>query len=269
MDFILLLKYVFLGLLQGLTEPIPISSSGHLVLAQHLFGMTSSSLTFELLVNAGSLVAVIIVYWSDIRRLVTNAMCYIGTGQREVKADFMFILYLIVATIPAGVVGICYKDTIAHFFKGMTTIGFTLILTAIALYVIRHMRGKKQDRDIRFTDAIIVGFAQMIALVPGISRSGATMVAGISVGMKPNTALKFSFLMYIPVSFGATLLSIREMAQDPNIHHLFVPYSAAFLVSAIATYFSLHWFRKVLMHGNLIYFSVYCFVVGTAVVLFA
>lgn len=269
-NIMLLLKYIFLGLLQGVTEPIPISSSGHLVLAQHFLGISTDKLTFELLVNAGSLIAVLIVYREDIARLIRNGFSYIRTRNEAAKADFRFIIYLIVATIPAGVVGVLFEEKISTLVKGnVTTIAITLLITGVALYLIRNLRGRKQDNDISMRDAIIVGLAQMVALIPGISRSGATIVAAMGLGMKPDTALRFSFLLYIPVSLGGTLLSVKDMLNDPDIATLFIPYTVAFFVSLIATYFALKWFMDIMRKGNLIYFSIYCFVVGFAVLIFA
>lgn len=268
-DLIILIKYLFLGLLQGFTEPIPISSSGHLVLAQYFMGIETRSLSFELLVNAASLLAVLLIYKEDIIRLAKNGVGFVMTRNPEYKADFMFIVYLVVATIPAGVIGVLFDDVISEALKGVHTVGITLIVTGVALFLIRNLRGRKQDGDITLKDSIIVGFAQAVALIPGISRSGATIVASMGLGMKPETALRFSFLLYIPVSVGGTLLSITDIANDPNLAQLFIPYLGAFIFSFIASYFSLKWFMGIMAKGNLIYFSIYCFIVGAAVLLFA
>lgn len=268
-DLITLLKYLFLGLLQGFTEPIPISSSGHLVLAQYFMGIETKSLSFELLVNAASLLAVLIIYRDDIIRLAKNGVSFIATRNPEAKSDFMFIVYLVVATIPAGVIGVLFGDVISEVLKGVQTVAITLIVTGIALFLIRNLRGRKQDGDITLKDSIIVGLAQAVALIPGISRSGATIVASMGIGMKPETALRFSFLLYIPVSLGGTLLSITDIANDPNLSQLFIPYLGAFIVSFIASFFALKWFMGIMARGNLVYFSIYCFIVGAAVLIFA
>lgn len=263
------IKYIVLGLIQGITEPIPVSSSGHLVLVQHFLGISTKKLTFELLVNAGSLIAVLIIYRHDIIRLATNGLSYILHRNQEAKDDFRFILYLIIATIPAGVIGVLFNDWISETLKGVRVTAITLLATGAALFFIRNLRGRKQDGDLRLKDAIVVGFAQAVALIPGISRSGATIVGAMGMGMKPETALRFSFLMYIPVSLGGTILSISDMASDPDLTTLLIPYLSAFAVSIAATYFALKWFMNIMKKGNLIYFSIYCFVVGTLVLIFA
>ena len=243
-QFYYVLKYLILGLFQGLTEPIPISSSGHLVLAQHLLGLKIEGFSFELLVNSASLLAVLLIYRNDLIRLTKNGLSYIFTRAEDAKSDFFFIIYLVIATIPAGVIGVLFKDYIDQYLKGVKMVGISLLITAVGLWIIRNLRGRKNDGDLSMKDAIIVGLAQACALIPGISRSGAT-------------ALRFSFLLYIPVSLGGLLLSITDIANDPNLDTLFVPYVVAFIATFIMTYISLKWFMNIMAKGNLKYFSFY------------
>ena len=267
-QWMLLLKYAFLGLLQGVTEPIPISSSGHVVIAEHLLGLHIEGLSFEVLVNFASLLAVLIIYKADLARLAVNGTHYILTRDERSKSDFMFIVYLIIGTIPAGVLGILFDDMIAAHFKGLAVIGVTLLITGVALWLIRNLQGRKNDADLSLKDAIIVGLAQTIALIPGISRSGATIVAAMGLGMKQETALRFSFLLYIPVSLGGGILGLTDMLHDPRFEELLIPYTVAFLLSLIASYFSLKWFMNIMARGELRYFAYYCFIAGTAVLIF-
>lgn len=264
----LLIKYLILGLFQGLTEPIPISSSGHLVILQELFGIEIEGLSIEILVNFGSLIAVLVIYWKDIVRLIQNGLNYIATKNPDTKGDFEFILYLIIATIPTGIIGLLFEDYISSKLSTVAVVGVTLLITGFALWIIRNLKGRKNDGDLKVKDAIIVGLAQSVALIPGISRSGATIVAAMLVGMKVETALRFSFLLYIPVSFGITVMSVGDILGDKNINVLAIPYVLAFAASIIATYFSLKWFMNIMAHGNLKYFAFYCFIVGILVILF-
>lgn len=261
-DLILLLKYIFLGFFQGFTEPIPISSSGHLVIVRNLFQLDIQGLSFEVLVNFGSLVAVLIIYRHDIMRLITNGLRFILTKETAAKSDFNFILYLIVATIPAGVIGLLFEDQIGETFSAPKMVGITLIVTGLALWIIRNLKGQKNDGGLTLKDAIIVGMAQAVALIPGISRSGATIVAAMLLGMKQETALRFSFLMYIPVSLGTFLLSIEDIVADKDFSSLWIPYVLALIASIVATYFSLKWFMNIMAKGNLKYFAIYCFIAG-------
>ncbi|MFK2825827.1 undecaprenyl-diphosphate phosphatase [Bacillus sp. B190/17] len=264
----LLLKYLFLGLFQGFTEPIPISSSGHLQIAKHFFGIEIQGLSFELLVNSASLLAVLAIYRADIMHLAVNGLNYVKDRNPEDRSEFMFIVYLIIATIPAGVIGVVFGDFIEGQLSSVRTVAITLIITGIALWTIRNLRGRKNDGDMKLSDAIIIGCAQAVALIPGISRSGATIVAAMGLGMKQETALRFSFLLFIPVSVGGMVLSFSDILSDPNLKQLAIPYTLAFIGSFIMSYVSLKWFMNIMAQGNLKYFAIYCFIVGPLVLIF-
>ncbi len=268
--FWLLIKYIVLGLLQGFTEPIPISSSGHLVIIRNLFGVGIEGLSFEIMVNFGSLIAVLVIYRKDIYRLVENGVRYITTRAEDAKSDFQFIMFLILATIPTGIIGLLFKDFIeAQLNDSVVVVGVALLVTGGALWIIRNLRGHKGEGGITVLDAIIVGLAQSVALVPGISRSGATIVAAMLVGMKTETALRFSFLLYIPVSLGITILSAGEIiGSDSDFSAVAIPSVLAFAAAIVATYYSLRWFINIMARGNLKYFAYYCFAVGILVILF-
>ncbi|MGX2957887.1 undecaprenyl-diphosphate phosphatase [Peribacillus sp. JNUCC 23] len=270
LNVIELLKYLFLGLIQGITEPIPVSSSGHLVLFEHFMGLKISGLSFEVLVNFASLLAVLFIYRSDLIQLTKNSVSYVVVSEKtqSMKKDFYFVLYLIIGTVPAGIIGVLFQDQIATIFKGVRVIGITLIITGIALWLIRNRKGSKSDGELTLKDSIIIGLSQAVALIPGISRSGATIVSAMALGTKRDTALKFSFFLYIPVSLGGMILSISDLVHDPRIGELLLPYTLAFIASLIASYFSLKWFINIMKKGKLGYFSIYCFIVGIAVIIF-
>lgn len=268
--FWILIKYIILGLLQGFTEPIPISSSGHLVIVKEIFGVGIDGLSFEIMVNFGSLIAVLVIYRKDIYRLVENGFRYITTRADDAKSDFQFVMFLVIATIPTGIIGLLFEDYIEEVISSnVAVVGVTLLITGIGLWIIRNLRGRKNDGGIRVRDAIIVGLAQSVALVPGISRSGATIVAAMLVGMKTETALRFSFLLYIPVSLGITVLSTGDLiGSESDFSVVAIPAILAFAASIIATYYALRWFMNVMKRGNLKYFAYYCFAVGILVILF-
>lgn len=263
-----LLKYFILGIVQGFTEPIPISSSGHLVILRQLFAIDVKGLSFEILVNFGSLIAVLLVYRKVIIRLVINSFRYVTTKEMDAKGDFQFIILLIIATIPTGIIGLLFEDYIQSKLSGVAIVGVTLLITGTALWIIRNISGSRSDSELTVKDAIIVGLAQAVALIPGISRSGATIVAAMLVGMKKETALRFSFLLYIPVSLGITVLSVTDIINDPQFNSLMIPYLIAFMASMIASFFALKWFINIMARGKLKYFAFYCFIAGTLVILF-
>ncbi|HSI67425.1 MAG TPA: undecaprenyl-diphosphate phosphatase [Planococcus sp. (in: firmicutes)] len=262
-------KFLLLGLFQGLTEPIPISSSGHLLIAQYFLDIQieGSTSTFALLVNTASLIAVLIIYRSDIKRLVINSLKFFKVKNDETRRDFMFVVYLVVATIPAAIIGLLFQDPIDDYLSTVVTVGITLIITGIALWLIRNLRGQRKDGGMTMKDALIIGGAQAVALIPGISRSGATIVAAMGRGINQETALRFSFLLFIPISLGGAVLSITDILNDENLAVLAVPYIMAFLGSLVASYFSLKWFMNIMAKGQLKYFAIYCFTVGPLVVL--
>ncbi|HSP23296.1 MAG TPA: undecaprenyl-diphosphate phosphatase [Planococcus sp. (in: firmicutes)] len=265
----LTIKFLLLGLFQGLTEPIPISSSGHLLIAQYFLDVEieGSTSTFALLVNSASLIAVLIIYRTDIHRLVINGFMYLTVKNEENKRDFMFLLYLVIATIPAAIIGLLFQDAIDELLSTVVTVGVTLVITGVGLWLIRNMRGQRKDGSLSVKDALIIGGAQAVALIPGISRSGATIVAAMARGINQETALRFSFLLFIPISLGGAVLSISDIVNDSNLSQMAVPYIMAFLGSLVASYFSLKWFMNIMAKGQLKYFALYCFIVGPLVIL--
>ncbi|GGI40795.1 undecaprenyl-diphosphate phosphatase [Mammaliicoccus stepanovicii] len=269
MVIIEIIKYIFLGLLQGITEPIPISSSGHLVMAQEFLGLHTDGLTFEIVVNTASLVAVLFLFRKDIIELIIDTLKYLkGERTEAVTKNFQLVIYLIIATIPAGILGVIFKDIIGDT-KSVIMVGIMLIVTGIALWFIKNKRGQKLERDLTLKDAIIVGLFQAIALIPGISRSGATIVGALGVGMNQKTAFKFSFLLYIPVSLGTALLGVKDMIDTPIDSTLMISYVFAFIASLIASYFSLKWLKGIMERGQLGIFSIYCFIVGPLAIILA
>jgi undecaprenyl-diphosphatase len=266
-DIILLLKYMVIGLVQGFTEPIPVSSSGHVMIVSEILGMGEQGFTFAILTNTASLFAILFIYRQDIIRLLTNFFAFINTRNARYKADFMFCIYIIVGSIPAGVGGVLLSDVIADNVS-MTMIALMLFVTGIALWLIRNMKGKKTDSTMTMKDAFIVGLGQAVALTPGISRSGATVITGIARGLTQETAMRFSFMLYIPVSLGSIVLGITDFLDEPNKMDLALPYTVAFVATLIMTYFAFKMFMGIMKSGKLHYFTYYCFIVGILLLIF-
>ncbi|TVY02025.1 undecaprenyl-diphosphate phosphatase [Cohnella terricola] len=267
-QFIVWLKYLFLGVVQGATEPIPVSSSGHLIIAQRLLGLEQNGLSFEILTNTASLIAICFIFRQEIGKLISGFVRFLLTRKAEYRSDFLFCLFIVVGTIPAVIVAGLFKDRIEEIFSSVHTVSVGLLLTGCALWLIRNLRGRKQDGDLKFKDALLVGLAQAVALIPGISRSGATVITSIAVGMKQETALKFSFMLYIPISIGGLVLGASDIAHDPNRAELAIPYVIAFLTTLVVTYFSMRWFIGIMARGNLKYFAYYCFGAGILTLIF-
>ena len=266
-DFMLLLKHLIIGLVQGFTEPIPVSSSGHVMIASEILGLGEQGFTFAILTNTASLLAILFIYREDIVRLLTNSIRYLRTKERQYKKDFNFVLFIIVGSVPAGLLGVLLSDVIADNVS-MTTIAIMLFITGIALFLVRNMRGTKTDGDMTFKEAILVGLGQAVALTPGISRSGATIITGLAVGLKQETAMRFSFMLYIPVSLGGVILGFSDFMNEPDKGALALPYAVTFVATLIMTYFAFKWFMGIMKSGKLIYFTYYCFIVGILLLIF-
>jgi len=261
-----LIQYIILGIVQGLTEPLPISSSGHVLIFREIFSVQISGLTFEIIVNFGSLLAIMFVYRESIYQLTKNFFIYLLFRKSAAKRDFNYTLLIILATIPIGVVGMLTRHWIETSLRSLLFVGLSLLLTGFFLWLIRHLKGFKSDYQISWRDALIIGFVQIIALVPGVSRSGATIVAAMLVGLKRETALRFSFLLYIPVSLGATILSIDEITQTTQSNSMIIPLVIAWITAIIATYIALKWFVQVMLRGKLVYFTYYCVGIGSVLI---
>ena len=259
MNIIELLKYLFLGLIQGFTEPLPISSSGHLVLFQEILGLQIKDLNFEIVVNLGSLLAIVFLFRKDIARLIKHDILYLKTREKTYKQDMMYSLLLVLAVVPAGFVGLLLKDWIEEHFKNVLSVGISLLVTAFALYFVQNESTDNTKKEITTRDALTIGFFQVFSLLPGISRSGSTMVGGLLRKVKFEEVMRFSFLLYIPISLATTVLAVRDI----NTSSIFIEgYLGAFIVSIIITYFSVLWFFKLVRKGNLRYFAIYCSVTG-------
>lgn len=267
LDILLILKMMLIGLVQGFTEPIPVSSSGHVMIASELLGLGEQGFTFAILTNTASLLAILFIYRADIVRLASNSIQYIKTKEPAYKSDFWFVCYIVIGTIPAGLLGVLLSDYIAESVS-MTTIAVMLFVTGIALWLIRNKRGTKSESTMTGKDAFLIGLGQAVALTPGISRSGATIISAIAVGLNQETALRFSFMLYIPVSLGGVVLGLTDFMDEPNKSQLAVPYAAAFVSTLIMTYFALKWFMGIMKTGKLIYFTYYCFTVGILLLIF-
>ena len=262
-----LLKYIFLGFIQGMTETIPVSSSGHLMIFKKLMEVNVDFDTIAILTNFGSLIAIIILFWSDIIKLVKGFFSYLVSKDKESKDEYKYCWMIVLGCIPAGLMGlvVSYFDLFEKIEGNIKIVGLSLIITSILLFAIRNFKGKKDDNKIGVKEALTVGCFQILGLFPGISRSGSTIVGGMTQGLKRDTAFKYSFMLYIPMSLAAMVLEITDLNIDSS---LILHYTLSVVVSLVVTLLVTKWFRKIVNNGKLIYFSIYCFIVGLFVILF-
>ena len=262
-----LLQYIFLGFIQGMTETIPVSSSGHLMIFKRLLEVDVDFDTIAILTNFGSLVAIIILFWNDIVKIITDFFKYLNTKDNKYKDGYKYAWMIVLGCIPAGLAGVLVKyfDLFDKIENNIKIVGISLIITSILLFIIRNFKGNKDDNKIEIKEALTVGCFQILGLFPGISRSGSTIVGGMTQGLKRDTAFKYSFMLYIPMSLAAMALEIKDLAIESS---LILYYIVAVIVSLIVTLLVTKWFRRIVNSGKLIYFSMYCFIVGLLVVIF-
>ncbi len=252
------IEALILGLIQGLTEPLPISSSGHLELLQEIMKISSDDLTYEVFLNFGSLLAIVILYRSLLKTIFTNSFKYLKTKEERYKSDFKYFYLVFFASIPAAIIGLLCEDYIEKYFTNSFTTGLMLLVTAGFLFIIRNFNGTKGIEDMKISDALFIGGAQSVALLPGISRSGSTIVGSMFKNLKREVAFDFSFLMYIPISLGVFASKINDIEINENGFKMLLGTLLAFIV----TYFTTKWFKKLVVKGKIVYFSYYCFIVG-------
>ncbi|MCX8118776.1 MAG: undecaprenyl-diphosphate phosphatase [Desulfobacterota bacterium] len=248
----------FLGIVQGLTEFFPISSSGHLVFFQSLFGMKEPHLFFDVMVHFGTLLAVVLYFRNDLQILLVQTGSALLKKRKGGPGTRLFAL-IAVATLPTGLMGVLLKDRIEPLFIQPKWAAGMLLITGAMLFLTRWFQnGKKGATEMRWVDAVLIGTAQGIALLPGISRSGATIAAGLFLGLNREWAGRFSFLLSIPAILGATVLELREVNSFAEFQAASVAAGIAFLTGLLALAFLM----RVIRFGKLSLFSYYCWGIG-------
>jgi undecaprenyl-diphosphatase len=260
------IKYILLGLIQGITEPLPISSSGHLQIFKSIFGLhLEGDINFDIFVNFGSLLAIIFYYRLFLKDIIGGAFRFIFQKDKEKKDDFLYCLLVIVATIPAGIAGLLLKDVIDNTFSSLLSVGICLFITGLLLLFIHNQAKNAHYKKITLKTSILMGLAQIIGLFPGISRSGSTTSIGVLNKTDLNAALRFSFMMYIPISLASLLLGLLDFDASTT----YIPgYLGAFVVSIFGTYYAIKYFFKLVQKNNLRYFGYYCLTVSLAVLFY-
>lgn len=262
-----LLQSILLGIVQGLTEFLPVSSSGHLVIVPFLLGWSlpkETTFLFDILVQVATLAGVFAFFWPDLVAIGRAVLA--GLAHRQPFADPMARLgwYIVLATVPASLIGLAIKDLVEQAFNSPTAVAFFLFLTAVLLVVAE--RAGKRCRPLeclRWKDALWVGLFQAIAIFPGVSRSGATITGGMLRDLQRAPSARFSFLMSIPVMLAAGLVATVDLAKAPNLSNLLPVFIPGFISAAIVGYLSIRWLLGYLLKHSLMIFSVYCVVVGT------
>jgi len=261
-----LLQSIILGIIQGASEFLPISSSGHLVLAPYIFGWDippQEAFIFDVLVQVATLTAVIIYFWKDLLLILKSIIN--GINRRKLIYDFHSRLgwYLILATIPAGLAAIFFKDIFEKSFSNPKAAAIFLICTSIFLLIAEIFGSRTRTLEtVSWLDALWIGFFQVFALFPGISRSGTTISGGMLRGFDRESSARFSFLMSVPVMSAAGVLAISDLLSSPNLLSKLPIYFAGFITAALVGYLAIRWFIVYLSKKSLYLFAGYCGVIG-------
>ena len=252
-----------LGIVQGLTEYLPVSSSGHLAIGSHLFGIEGEeNLAFTVLVHVATVCSTLVVLWKEIDWILK------GLFKFEMNAETKYFLNIVVSMIPIGIVGVFFKDAVEEVFgSGLLIVGCMLLLT-LALLIFSYFAKPRQREHISMKDAFIIGLAQACAVMPGLSRSGSTIATGLLLGNKKESLAQFSFLMVIPPILGEALLDVLKMVKgddafgDISALPLVVGFVAAFVSGCVAC----KWMINIVKKGKLVWFGVYCAIAGAATI---
>ncbi len=262
------IEALLMGLLQGLTEYLPVSSSGHLAIASSLFGVDGEqNMTFTIAVHVATVLSTIVVLGNEIGKILKGTFSSLnadGKGLQRLNADQRYTLNIIVSMIPIGIVGVFFKDKVeAVFGSGLTVVGVCLVVTA-ALLTFSYYAKPRERKEISLLHAFIIGLSQAVAVLPGLSRSGTTIATGLLLGNKKENMAQFSFLMVIPPILGEALLDIlkivkgEELAGGIETAPLVVGFVAAFISGCAAC----KWMIDIVRKGKLIYFAYYCLIAG-------
>lgn len=260
------LQALWLGIIQGLTEYLPVSSSGHLTIASHLFDIEGEeNLAFTVVVHVATVLSTLVILWKEIAWIFRDLFRF------QYNDETRYVANIVVSMIPVGIVGVFFKDKVEEVFgSGLVIVGAMLIVTALLLTFSYYAKPRAKE-NISIKDAFIIGLAQAVAVLPGLSRSGSTIATGLLLGNNKARLAQFSFLMVIPPILGEALLDIMKMVKhgtaavmgDISLGVLAVGFIAAFVSGCVAC----KWMINIVKRGKLVYFAIYCAIVGVITLL--
>lgn len=261
------IQALLMGLLQGLTEYLPVSSSGHLTIASTLFGIDGEeNMLFTIMVHVATVLSTIVMLGGEIWKIIKGMFGPLNNsaqGLNRLNPDQRYVLNILVSMIPIGIVGVFFKEQVeAIFGSGMTIVGICLLVTALLLTFSYYARPRERE-NISLGHAFIIGLAQAIAVLPGLSRSGSTIATGLMLGEKKSNMAQFSFLMVIPPILGEALLDVLKMVKGESGAEIgWLPLTVGFLAAFISGCVACKWMIGIVKKGKLIYFAYYCAIAG-------
>jgi len=249
-----IIEAIILGVVQGLTEFLPVSSSGHLVLLQSLFGIEEGTLFFTSMLHIGTLVAIFIVFWKDILDMLKKPLQKLS-------------IYIVVATLPTVLIALVLKDYVESAFETGSTLGFGFIITGTLLWIVESKKpGKKKIDEMKPMNAVWIGLAQGFAIFPAVSRSGSTIAGALFQNLDRKFAAKFSFLMSIPAILGSLVFQLKDL-KEAGATGTLTPVIVGTLAAAISGYFAIKWMMDLIQKKSLKMFSIYVYILGAFVLL--
>ncbi len=255
-----------LGLIQGLTEYLPVSSSGHLAIGSHLFGVNAEdNLTFTIMVHIATVLSTLVVLWKEIDWILK------GLFRFQMNEETKYALNIVITMIPIGIIGVFFKDQVeAVFGSGLLIVGCMLIVTALLL-TFSYLAKPRQRETISPWHAFIIGLSQAVAVLPGLSRSGTTIATGLLLGNKKEKMAQFSFLMVIPPILGEALLDLlKGLSGEETLGGIDAfPMAVGFVAAFVSGCLACKWMINIVKKGKLIYFGLYCAVAGAATVIYS
>ena len=276
------LQALLLGLLQGLTEYLPVSSSGHLAIGAYLFGVDGEeSMAFTIVVHVATVLSTLVILWREIVWILRGVWCQL-TGKvsaqtaglsscSSLNAETRYAINILISMIPVGIVGLFFKEQVEEIFgSGLTIVGIMLLVTA-ALLVFSYYARPRQRENISPLHAFLIGIGQALAVMPGLSRSGTTIATGLLLGNKKESMAQFSFLMVIPPILGEALLDVLKLMKgDEAFGDIeFLPLAVGFLAAFVSGCAACRWMISIVRKGKLLYFGIYCALVALLVLFFA
>jgi len=266
---------VVLGIVQGLTEFLPVSSSGHLVLFGALLNVSEPGMLFEIMLHFGTLVAIFAAFWPEVVLLAKSAVLLLRNPGKvaklvKVDANCRLILVIVLATVPIGIVGLVAEDWIAGFFDSPVFTGVMLCVTGTILFLSdRAQKGSREMEQISYSDGLVIGIGQALAVLPGISRSGTTIAAGLLSGIKRESAAKFSFLLSIPAVLGSQVVAAKDLLAGPGSVESLPAMAIGTVFAAVTGYLAIRLLLSFIRKGRLVIFAYYTWFVGLIVLLLA
>lgn len=256
-----ILKAIILGIVQGLTEFLPVSSSGHLVIGSELLNFQEQGVVFDVFLHLGTLLSVIVVFRSELLNMIKAPFLYMaGNREQSVITFFLWDLYVVIATLPAVVVGLFFKDQIEQLFGSVVVAYCMLVVTGTIMIIAKYLPEKQEP--VNWWRSILVGCAQACAILPGLSRSGSTIFVGMILGIPRETIARFSFIMSVPAILGAAVLQMDRLLENPPGTGVWLNLGLGTLMAAVSGYLAIKLLLDIIRRNRLQWFGYYCLIIA-------